>query len=279
MTPDEIIDERREQLKNKVDIHVQRKHEEIIKSWRTQLEKDGLSRGTVVVANNVLKSFYKANYVPLILKAPKLWKTREVKVPNNEELTLIITKGCAGTNKERDAAIIMGLAQTGISLEDFLELLTYNKIKEELETGMEPVHLPMVRTKIMKKYDTFLGADAIERFTRYIKKTKPKPDQPLFPLSKRAVQYILQKVSTRVRIKDPHVTPHRLRSFFNTYMTLALVGDKSSTNHLPLIDYWMGHVIPYGGAYLVPPVDLPLDSKTPSQRVLYRKHEYAVSLT
>jgi integrase len=275
MDPDEIIDERREHLREK-DEHLQRIHEEKLKDWRTQLEKEeGLARGSVVTANNIIKSFYKANYGQMLLKAPKSWKTRKAKTPTPNELYLMVEKGC---RNERNQAIIAGLSSTGISLEDFTELLTYNRIKEDLEAGIEPIHIRMIRTKIKREYDTFLNASAIEYFKRYLKTITIKPDQPLFPLTNRAIEYIVEKSSRRVHIKNPHITPHRLRSFFNTYMTMSLLGDSNATKHLPIVDYWMGHVIPYRGAYLVPPVDLPENSTTPSQRMLYKNHEEAISI-
>lgn len=272
MTPDELINARRQDLRS-TELFIQRQHEELLIKWRNHLEeKEGLARGSIVTANNIIKSFYKANYAPLILKAPKSWKTRIRTVPTPEELGLIVEKGC---RNNRDKAITMCLSQSGVSLEDFLALITYEKIKDEFERGIEPLHLPMERTKIKKTYDTFFGTNAIEYLTRYLKEVKPKPNRPIFTISARGVEYIVERASKRVQL-DPHVTPHKLRAFFNTYMVLSFHG--GDVKHIPIVEYWMGHVIPYKGAYLVPPVDSPEGSETPSQRKLYKEHEWAVSI-
>lgn len=279
MDPDTLIDARREDLKSG-EIWTQRKHEELLKKWRNQLEqKEGLARGSVVTANNIIKSFYKANYTPLNLKAPKTWKTRIKKVPTPEELGLMVKKGC---RKNRDRAVVLGLSQTGISIEDFLGRITYGTIKKEFEKGVEPLHIPIVREKTKKHYDTFFGVDTLDALTKYFEDIKPRGNKPLFPssnisgsISTRAVEYIVEKVSKRVRL-TPHVTPHGLRAFFSTFMSLSFL--QAATKHLPIVDYWMGHVIPYKGAYMVPPVDTSPESETPSQRKLYKAHEWAISI-
>lgn len=270
-TPDELIAERRLQLKSKDEIE-ERKHEELLRDWRAKIEKDGLSRGTAITAHNAVKSFYKANYVPLLSKSPKHWKTRVKKVPTREELARIIKVA----RNTRDKAIIMCLAQTGTSLTDFVDIFTIDKIRAEFNRDVEPVHVHMRRHKTgSEPYDTFLGADAIECLKAYLGEKLPNNKNPVFAEAKRTVQFIVEKVSRRAALSpsptgQTHVTPHGLRAFFSTSMTLSFTRESSHTKHIALVDYWMGHVLPYGGAYMVPPIE--------SQRELYKAHEEAVSI-
>jgi len=118
-TPDQLIRERREHLKSDDEL-VRRQHEELLTDWINFLEEErGLARGSVVTMSNTVRSFYKYNYVELEVKSPKLWGTRAMKVPTQEELRLMV-ENC---RSPRDRAVIMFLAQTGVSLGDFLDLV------------------------------------------------------------------------------------------------------------------------------------------------------------
>jgi len=262
-TPDQLIAERREHLESK-DEMIKRQHEELLGKWQDSMEEEGLARGSVVTAHNIICSFYYANYAALIVKSPKSWKTRpssEV-VPSPEELARMLKR----SKGLRDRTIIICLAQSGVSLEDFRELILFEKIKDELERGIEPLHLPMIREKIKKKYSTFLGVDALEQLKPFVKDVKPKG--PVFQLSQRAIEYIVLKTSIRAGLKIP-ITPHRLRAFFSTYMGLSFHTEQA--NHIPLVEYWMGHKLPYKGTYMVPPLEI--------QRTLYKQHEWGISVS
>jgi len=257
-TPDQLILERREHLKSDDEL-VRRQHEELLTDWINYLEeKRKLARGSVVTMSNTIRSFYKANYVELQMKSPKLWRTRERKVPTQEELKLMV-ENARGI---RDKAVIMFLAQTGVSLGDFLDLVTYGRIKNEFERGVEPLHLPMERTKIKKKYDTFLGSDGVEFLREYLRDRRLRSNHPIFDISRRTVEYIVASASRRASLK-PTVTPHKLRSFFSTRLKLAGCPEAQ-------VEYWMGHVVPYRGAYFVPPVE--------EQRKIYKKFEWSLSI-
>lgn len=225
-----------------------------------------------MTAHNAIKSFYGANYVELISKTPTHMLTRIKKVPTPEELAKIIKVA----RKPRDKAIIMCLAQTGISLRDFLEVFTFNNVSKEFNSGVEPVHVKMRRHKIgEKRYDTFLGSDSVRFLKEYFGEKMSIEKVPVFSEAKRTVQYIVEKVSRRAMLSasptgQTHVTPHGLRAFFSTFMTLSFTRESSHTKHIPIVDYWMGHVLPYGGAYMVPPIK--------DQRELYKAHENAISL-
>jgi integrase len=285
--PDQLIEDRKQQLKND-DVTIKSEHEHYLAMWQEEIATKGpnrkaLARGSIVTGHNIIKSFYLANLVPLVSKSPKSWKTRESSsiVPNQEQLALILKRA----KRLRDKTVIICLAQSGISLEDFNELIIYGNIKDELEGGIEPLHIAIERQKIGHyKYDTFLGVNALEYLNQYVKETKPKPKSRVFSLSPRGIEYVVEKASSRAGM-DPHITPHRLRAFFSTYMGLSFHTEHAK--HLPLIEYWMGHRLPYAGTYMIPPVDGSIVVKDPTtgkpeqipcQRKLYKDHEYAISV-
>lgn len=272
-TPDELIEERKLQLKSDLEL-VKRKHEELLGRWRDSMERYNikpLARGSVVTGHNIIKSFYTANYVPLIAKSPKTWKTRQssMVIPTIKELANMVDKA----ENLRDKTIILALAQSGISLEDFQQLIRYETIRQELEAETEPLHVPMIRQKLgIFNYDTFFGVDTLEYLRPYSKKENFKDTDLLFPVSSREIEYIVKRASIHAGL-DPWITPHRLRAFFSTNEQMSF--HTTSSKHMPLVDFWMGHKQPYGGTYMIPPVD---GGPEGGQRKIYKEHEYAVSI-
>ena len=270
-TPDELIEERKADMKSD-DETVNTKHELLLQQWRDSMEKDPvhpLARGSIVTAHNIIRSFYLAqgSKLAILAKSPKSWKTRESSsvVPSPQQFAKMMEKA----KNLRDQTYIICLAQTGISLEDFTGLILFGNIKSELEMGIEPLHVPMKRQKIGEyKYSTFLGADSLEYLHKYLKDSHFKDNEPIFNLGPRAVENIVKRTSIRAGLK-PHVTPHRMRAFFSTYMGLSF--HTQDTKHLLLVEHWMGHKLPYAGTYMVPPVDI--------QRQIYKQHEYAISIS
>lgn len=271
MNPDSIISDRRGDLRSDDDM-VQRRHEEKLILFQQQLEKEDLARSSIGTAQGVIKSFYSANYSNLRVNPPKTWAATQRSVPSPTQLKRMVDS----CRSYRDRAIIIFLAQTGMGIGD-LPLVTLGLIEKELSEGIVPLHIHMVRQKTKVEYDTFLGRDGVTYLKLYLTENPPENnDSPIFDITPRTIESIVKNSSIRTGLL-PHVTPHRLRSFFKTYLTL---------NGAPreIVEYWMGHTVAYGGAYLVPPVDspmLPVDSKRealPSQRNLYAKYESVISI-
>jgi len=259
--PDELIAERREHLKDD-DPEVQMQHEERLKQFRTWLEKEkNIGRNSIGTADGVIKSFYSANYAALKTKPPKTWRTTRRSTPTREDLKRMV-EVC---DLNRDKAVIMVLAQTGMSI-DTVKTFTWKAISKEYDKKIEPLHFHALREKTMTEFDTFVGSDGLTCLRPYIQEKKDKnkldPDKPVFDISERTIQNIVRHSSLASGM-DPHSSPHNLRKFFSTYLALAKVPQQQ-------IDYWMGHVIAYGGAYFVPPVE--------SQRQLYQENEKAISI-
>lgn len=264
MGPDEIIAEHRANIRSD-DEFQQRLHEEKMLAFTQFLEKKGkLARSSIVTAQNTIKSFYKANYVELQAQPLKSWAATKRSVPTQKQLKDMV-ETCS---RDRDKALILFLAQTGLGIGS-LPGITYGDVKHELDHNVEPLHLHLVRGKTMTEHDTFLGSDGIQYLKMHLFDTKPAKDEPVFKLTPRTVEYIVKGASKKAKI-DPPVTPHRLRSFFKTYLTLNKVP-------VEIVEYWMGHAVAYQGAYMVPPVDS--DSDIPSQRKLYAENEWVLSIS
>jgi len=262
MTPDAIIADRRRDLKSDDEL-TQRKHEEKIINFQKFLEPQ-LSRSSIGTAQRVIKSFYAANYSDLKVNPPKTWAATQRSVPRPNELRDMIDH----CGSYRDKALIMFLAQTGMSIGD-VPCVTFSLLKAQLRNEMSPIHMHILREKTKTEYDTFIGHDAITFLRLYLAENPPdSDDSPLFTISDRTIETIVKTASIKAGI-HPHVTPHRLRSFFKTYLTLDGVPKE-------IVEYWMGHRVAYGGAYLVPPVDTA--EGLPSQRQLYKDHEKVLSI-
>jgi len=247
--PDKLIAERKQDIKSE-DETVKRRHEELLMTFIEDLEKTRkLSRKSIVLAHGAIRSFFKANYLPLMSKTPESWVERISKVPTREELR----KMCE-VSDTRDKAIILTLAQSGMSLEDYLALTfktsspQYGSIWKQLKEGRNPIHLHIIREKRKVWYDTFWARNSINALNTYVKEYELGLSDPLFDLSDRSIERIIKNAGIRAKFEAP-VYPHSLRKFFNTYLKLAGVNET-------VVEYMMGHKLGgVRGAYFVPPVE------------------------
>jgi len=247
--PDKLIAERRQDIKSE-DETVKRRHEELLMAFIEDLEKTRkLSRKSIVLAHGAIRSFFKANYLPLMSKTPESWVERVSKVPTREELR----KMCE-VSDIRDKAIILTLAQSGMSLEDYLALTfktsspQYGTIWKQLKEGRSLIHLHIIREKRKVWYDSFFGKDSIQALTNYIDEYGLGSSEPLFNLTARSVERIVKNAGIKAGF-ETYVTPHCLRKLFSTYLKLAGVNET-------VVEYMMGHKLGgVRGAYFVPPVE------------------------
>lgn len=80
----------------------------------------------------------------------------------------------------RDKAIILTLFQSGISISDLCRL-NYGDIRQQFKDGVLPIILIQSRGKTGVNYRTFLGADAVQYITHYLKTRSDLTDEkPLF---------------------------------------------------------------------------------------------------
>lgn len=253
MKPDEIIKLRTADQESKVQI-VKRKHEELLEGYIIYLKnkgKDeekniGYSPNTVAVATGLVRSYYKANYAPIIeVKTPRSYNIRAFKVPTVKDLKAMA--------KKADPAIkawILSQKDSGLANTDLLSLTgstassEYGTIKAQLKKGIVPIHIEIRRQKTGEKTDSFLGPNAIEALKECVAEGE---NGRLFRMSMRSIQQKVKAlgINSHVATNEVPVTSYSLRKFFNTYMKLAGVNES-------IVEKMMGHSIgKVRSAYLI----------------------------
>lgn len=257
LDPDTIINQRTTDIENTSQA-VKRKHEEMLEGYILYLKNKGIddkknigySPNSVAVATGLIRSWYKANYAPIIeVKTPRSYNVRAFKVPTVKDLKIMAAK----TEKESDLAIkawILCQANCGLANTDLLSLSgnttssEYGTIKIQLKKGVVPIHIEVRRQKNGEKTDTFLGPNAIDALHEYLAEGE---NGKLFHMSMRSIQQKVKAlgINSKVATKEVPVTSYCLRKFFNTQMKYAGVNES-------IVERWMGHSIgKVKAAYLV----------------------------
>jgi integrase/recombinase XerD len=167
----------------------------------------------------------------------------------------------------RDKAITLVMFQSGMDISTVCSL-NYGDLKEGLEKGEEPLMIHVKRPKVGLNYRIFIGHDAIESIKTYLNERRVKYkedidfDTPLFMLEGTHVNnrvrckpkffqdnmrryVLLAGLVSKEKMEKADFSParpHALRSGFSTIARLKGLNER-------LIDYFMGHSDPYGGAY------------------------------
>jgi integrase len=156
----------------------------------------------------------------------------------------------------RDKAIIVCMFQSGLGVNEICRL-NYGHIKDELEAGILPICLKLVRQKTKVKFKSFFGRDAVHYLKLYLAtRGKLKPGDPLF--TKERIRGKKEDGEKRIRITPTIIQqsfseiakgltfikqnggyngarPHSLRAAFNS----QLINKIDET----LREFWMGHDI------------------------------------
>ena len=251
-TPDELIDERKRDVKND-DIFIVRRHEEKLKGFANYLREEGYSSNTIATATGAIKSLYKSNYLPMIeVHIPSGSPERVYKIPTKEELAQVIDLAYMPWH----GAFMMLTKDCGISLQDMLALKLidgspiYGSIADQLKKGQVPIHLNIVREKTRFKYNTFLGEDSFEVLNNTsifpdMASTALSHNKRLFPYTDSSIQDAMKALGNKLGWSS--FTPYSLRKWFRTQLTLSNMNEA-------LIETMMGHSIgKVKEAYLVPP--------------------------
>ena len=227
-----------------------------------------VAKKTATLYFTAVRSFYKWNGFPLYVKTPKA-------APKKENRKAVITpeivkKLIDHAPTLRDRAIILFLFQGGFDVSTLCSL-NYGDVKNELEAGKIPMMIYVVREKEEVEYFTFVGRDAVEALKAYLndRRTKGeelKYDTPLFIKDKakrrkgeRINPHHIQNMLRETAIKAGLITREEMDKVdFNPYRPHALRAAFSSILRLNgfdpvLVEFMMGHSIPYNGAYLIPP--------------------------
>lgn len=266
LNPEELIDEAEED-RQKPRRERGRPEQRLAEFWNHLLKK-GYSKSLASLYITAMRSFYRRNGFPIMTKAPKASVKKE-----NRKRALApadVKKLVDHAPTLRDRAIILMMFQGGFDVSTICSL-NYGDVARELEAGIEPLMIGVVREKEEVEYTTFVGSDAVEALRAYLDERRSKGEElrldvPLFvkegskkKTRQRITPNLIQNMLRDVALKAGLVTqeelenadlnpcrPHALRSSFSTILRL--------NGFDPLvIDYMQGHMLPYGGAYLIPP--------------------------
>ncbi|MEK6977709.1 MAG: site-specific integrase, partial [Candidatus Hydrothermarchaeota archaeon] len=236
--------------------------------------KVGISPYKAAVIIGALKSFYKNNGFPLMVKLPKAAPRKENR---REEFDLPeIKKLLEVLPTQRDRALVLFGLQGGFDVGTVTSLnlgdLQDKNLQPLLRGEMPdtPVLLRVVREKEGVDYETCLGRDAVEVLRLYLAERKRRGeelnlDSPLFGkegigkrTGERATPHLVQIMLRKAVIDAGIVTEERLqRADINVYGYHALRGTFSKRlDHagMPVnyINYMQGHRLQYNGAYTRP---------------------------
>jgi len=233
----------------------------------SERKSKGVSSSMAACYLGAIRGFYKANGFPLMMRTPKGTPKKEnVKLSlAPKDVKLLVDHAPT----LRDRAILLMMFQGGFDVSTICSL-NYGDIAREFEAGKIPMIIHVVREKEGVGYYTCVGKETVEVLTAYLKERrinrKLKLSDPLFTLEgakkltfERITTNLIQNMLRAVVIKSELVSneeletadmnparPHALRSAFST--TLRLNGFNDG-----VVDFMMGHTVPYNGAYFIPP--------------------------
>jgi len=267
MTPDQLLTDRLRCLTS-ADEEVRFSHEnrleEFAREWaRRPVWFDSQRRMAVTSVHTgvgYVSGFYAANRVSLgRVRLPKGRRVNVFHIPDQRELGLMVS----ALEDPMERAVVLGLAQSGISTEDFLELhlqesrsQRFGSLGRQLRSGAEILHVHIIRGKTEVEYDAFFGRAATSAF-RALGHTEGYlvyPDRTAKPRSlQRRVERLVEAAARRAGIEGG-TSPHCLRKFFNTSLKMTRLNDPAFNDLL--VEYWMGHSLGrVRGAYFIPPVE------------------------
>jgi len=241
--PDTIIHERKQDLESE-DRKTRKRYEHIVKAWYQReyerVEKEGGSTHTPATWLKVVRSFFARNDYPLKFRRKELKlaysPNRKVEIAN-EDLRAI----WEFTEAHRDRALLLTLAQSGLSEIDVCGLDAKNFPIEELEKGL--FYFEGYREKTKNFYQSCLGEDACIEIVRMLKARGNPNSGPLFvsvhgkALTPRVMRETLGPIAQLAEIKDFQVK--LLRDFYHDALARAEITQR-------VIDRMMGHGL--GGA-------------------------------
>jgi integrase len=150
----------------------------------------------------------------------------------------------------RDKAIIVCMFQSGLAVNEICAL-NYGDVQDELEMGVLPLCLKLVRQKTQVEFKTFFGRDAVKYLKLYLAtRSNLQPDSPLFAkervrggetrINPSAIQQSFSEIAKDLGFVKQNggynpARPHSLRAAFNS----QLIGKIDET----LREFWMGHAI------------------------------------
>ncbi|MGA2681910.1 MAG: site-specific integrase [Candidatus Bathyarchaeia archaeon] len=162
----------------------------------------------------------------------------------------------------RDKAIALCIFQSGLGVNEICEL-NFGDVQDQLEAGVLPISLELIRKKTDVHFKSFFGRDAVKYLKMYLEtRGKLSPVDPLFAKERdrgdgwRITPEIIEQSFSEIAKKLPFIKqqkdaynaarPHSFRAGFNSRLI-----NKVDEN---LREFWMGHVVPaVAKAYLEMP--------------------------
>lgn len=297
MDPEQLIDEAEEDAKRprrergKPESRIMDFHKYLLNEHERMRGKNvgerGVSRNLSKMYFSAIRGFYKENGFPLNVKTPKATNKRE-----NFKLELRpkdVKRLIDMAPSLRDKAIILCMFQSGMDVSTICSL-NYGDVERELIDGKEPLMLHIIRDKEGIEFHTFFGRDAIAALKIYLEERVKKYGEkltyetPLF-VKEGAKKLTFERITTnliqnmfRDLVLDAGIVtkdqlqmadinparPHALRGAFSSILKLEGVNEL-------FVEYMMGHVLPFNGAYFRPHPD--------ELRKVYSEYEHALSIT
>ncbi len=254
-TPDQLIEERKQQLKSE-DERVKHQSEMQLKKFLNTLEDEGLSPNTRRSYFMAVRNFYKRNYLELEFFRGDGPSTRTVvegrRAASKENIAKMLEVSCP-----RVRALILFIKDTGLAESDVAKL----KLKDfgvsdvsDIFTLKAPVPLILNRKKTGRRTITFAGSESLKavknmlqirrvgspeiHIRRHSKKRRTKLltpevltlESPVFRsydkralrtgkikhLSSHAISVIIRKAAILADVWKPGYSAHALRRFFQT---------------------------------------------------------------
>jgi hypothetical protein len=159
VTPDQIIEERKKDLKSDDD-DIRRKHEELVKQWMNVLRQEKVpsgkksSTGKVALALVHIKALYRCNYRKLEeVPTPAITVETQYKVPITKEEWQLVLDGCDQMHNKRLRTWILCDKECGMSPAELLAITgkelseRFGTVNEQLRNGQIPVHIRIIRSK------------------------------------------------------------------------------------------------------------------------------------
>ena len=212
-----------------------------MEAWGRNLEVKGLSPASVSLGIHSVQSFFGYYGLQLGKVSPKLRYERVPKtafVPTQEDIGRMLNVQKGST---RNRFLICGLAESGLSISDFLKLTWetsspfWGSIRKQVETR-DIIHIRLVRGKTKTPHDSFMGKICVS-ILREMKERK----RPLVDMNPRQAKYVVEETAKRAKlpVQGLRFGPHQLRAYLVS--TLEALGDRQDNPAGSMAHYWVGH--------------------------------------
>lgn len=196
LTPDDLLQERAHDLASSNPIDRLKAKDRLMRFFVESPIAES-SKSHVIAA---MKSFYRANGMPLGMKTPRAERVRDRDyIPTREDIQRMV-RACTS---KRDATMIMVQAQTGLRI-GALTSLQWKHIATDLNyPSLAPMRNPvqvLIPDAITQPGVTFICQDAAHCLRQLLLGRDLKPDTPIFDIGPTAAMKMIRRVATKAGI-------------------------------------------------------------------------------